>query len=194
MAITLTKGQKVDLTKDKPGLKTILVGLGWDEASEYDDDDIDCDASCVLLDENDRVISEDMDECCVYFANESLYGIEHGGDNLTGEGEGDDETITINLSSIPSHVKKIVVFMNIYKANERNQTLSDLENSFIRLCNSDNNDEEICRFDMENLNPDATAVIAGAIYRHNGEWKFSAIGEALEDCSYVGDVISRYGY
>ena len=92
MAITLTKGQKVDLTKDKPGLKTILVGLGWDEASESDDDDIDCDASCVLLDENDRVISEDMDECCVYFANESLYGIEHGGDNLTGEGEGDDET------------------------------------------------------------------------------------------------------
>lgn len=193
MAISLSKGQKVSLTKEKPGLTDICVGLGWDEASEYDDD-IDCDASCVLLDENDRVISEDMDECCVYFANESLYGIEHGGDNLTGEGEGDDETITINLSSIPSHVKKIVVFMNIYKANERNQTLSDLENSFIRLCNSDNNDEEICRFDMENLNPDATGVIAGAIYRHNGEWKFSAIGESLKDCSYVGDVISRYGY
>lgn len=194
MAITLTKGQKVDLTKDKPNLKTILVGLGWDEVASYYDEDIDCDASCVLLDENDKVISDDIDECCVYFSNEYLYGIEHGGDNLTGEGDGDDETITIDLSSIPLSVKKIVVFMNIYKATERNQTLSDLKNSFIRLCNAEKNDEELCRFDMNDVNPNATALIAGALYRHNGEWKFSAIGEALENCSYVGEVISRYGY
>ena len=193
MAISLTKGQKVDLTKGKPELKKLMVGLGWNEVSSGDDD-IDCDASCVLLDENDKVISdEDIDECCVYFANESLYGIVHGGDNLTGEGEGDDEVIEIDLSDIPPEVKKIVVFMNIYDAVERSQSFADLENAFIRLCNSETG-EEICRFDMKDVNPDATALIAGAVYRYNDEWKFSAIGEALRGCSDVYDVIARYGY
>lgn len=193
MAISLAKGQKVDLTKGQPGLQTIMVGLGWDEA-DSGDEDIDCDAACVLLDENDKVISQDIDECCVYFANESLYGIEHGGDNLTGEGEGDDEVIEINLSKIPSNVHKIVVFMNIFGAESRDQSFADLKNSFIRLCNSKNNNEEICRFEMNDVNPSATALIAGAIYRYNGEWKFGAIGEALEACSYTEDVISRYGF
>ena len=173
MAISLAKGQKVDLTKGQPGLQTIMVGLGWDEADSGD---------------------EDIDECCVYFANESLYGIEHGGDNLTGEGEGDDEVIEINLSKIPSNVHKIVVFMNIFGAESRDQSFADLKNSFIRLCNSKNNNEEICRFEMNDVNPSATALIAGAIYRYNGEWKFGAIGEALEACTYTEDVISRYGF
>ena len=202
--INLTKGQKIDLTKKSPGLKHINVGLGWDEVKKGGflgflggQEDIDCDASCVCLDENEKMISSTIEGSCVFFNNLSLFGIRHTGDNRTGKGEGDDETIRIDLSEIPQNVHKIVVFMNIYKGAEKHQSLASLKNAYIRLYDTDKNDEEICRFNMEDNSSDATGLLAGAIYRDKesrSEWKFAAIGEVLKEASYIGQILARYGY
>lgn len=189
--INLVKGQKIDLTK-KTQLKRINVGLGWD-AVEGKGEAVDCDASCVCLGANGMMVSQQVPQSVVYFGNTKLYGIRHSGDNRTGAGEGDDETIEIDLTDIPSSVQKIVVFMNIYKGDEKGQSLAALKNAYIRLYNPDSN-EEICKFNMDDTSPTATGMIAGEIYRNDGEWKFAAVGEALKDASYVGTILKRFGY
>ena len=187
--ISLVKGQKIDLTKKTP-LRRINVGLGWDEAEGANN--VDCDASCVCLGANDKMISQMVPQSVVYFGNQKLYGIRHSGDNRTG-GTGDAETIEIDLGEMPEIVQKIVVFMNIYKGEEKGQSLASLRNAYIRLYKPDNN-EEICKFNMDDTSPTATGMIAGEIYRRDGEWKFAAVGEALKDASYVGTILRRFGY
>ena len=189
--INLTKGQKIDLTKGTT-LTHINVGLGWDPVTSCYEEDVDCDASCVLLDENNKVISQRYEESTVYFSNKVLPGIKHSGDNRTGGGDGDDETIEIELNQIPERVNRIVVFMNIYEASKRGQDMSTLRNAYIRLYNPKNYNEEICRFNLDESKGTSTGLIAGEIYRHNGDWKFAAVGEGVKNADYVSNIVRRY--
>lgn len=179
MAITLKKGQKVDLTKSNPGLNKIFVGLGWD-TNRYDGgSDFDLDATVFMLGENGKVTSEtDL----VFYNNtkHSSGSVEHMGDNRTGEGDGDDEVIKIELSKVPSNISKIAFAVTIYEAIERRQNFGQVENSYIRIVNADTN-EELVRYDLGEDFSIENAVVVAELYRHNGEWKFNAIGSGFEN-------------
>ena len=178
MAISLKKGQKVDLTKTNPGLKNILIGLGWD-INRYDGGkDFDLDASVFLLNGTGKVNSDDD---FVFYGNlKHVSGsVEHLGDNLTGEGEGDDEEIKIDLSKVPENIEKIDFTVTIYEAEERKQNFGQVENAFIRVVNEANG-EELIRYDLGEDFSIETAVVIGELYRNKGEWKFNAIGSGFE--------------
>ncbi|MBR7025522.1 MAG: TerD family protein [Selenomonadaceae bacterium] len=177
MAISLKKGQKVDLTKTNPGLKNILIGLGWD-TNKYDGgSDFDLDASVFLLNASGKVNSDDD---FVFYGNlKHVSGsVEHMGDNLTGAGEGDDEEIKIDLSKVPENIDKIDFTVTIYEAEERKQNFGQVENAFIRVVNEANN-EELIRYDLGEDFSIETAVVIGQLYRNKGEWKFNAIGSGF---------------
>ena len=177
MAISLKKGQKVDLTKTNPGLKEVLIGLGWD-VNKYDGGkDFDLDASVFLLNASGKVNSDDD---FVFYGNlKHVSGsVEHLGDNLTGAGEGDDEEIKIDLSKVPENVEKIDFTVTIYEAEERKQNFGQVENAFIRVVNSATG-EELIRYDLGEDFSIETAVVIGELYRNKGEWKFNAIGSGF---------------
>ena len=177
MAISLKKGQKVDLTKTNPGLKNILIGLGWD-VNKYDGGkDFDLDASVFLLNGQGKVNSDDD---FVFYGNlKHVSGsVEHLGDNLTGAGEGDDEEIKIDLSKVPENIEKIDFTVTIYEAEERKQNFGQVENAFIRVVNEANG-EELIRYDLGEDFSIETAVVIGELYRNKGEWKFNAIGSGF---------------
>ena len=174
MAVSLRKGQKVDLTKGNPSLKKILIGLGWD-TNKYDGGfDFDLDAAAFLLGANGKVTS---DEDFVFYNNlkHKSGAVEHLGDNLTGSGEGDDEEIKIDLDKVPANIEKIDFTVTIYDADARKQTFGQVSNAFIRVVD-DVTQQELVRFDLGEDFSVETAVVVGEIYRHNGEWKFNAIG------------------
>lgn len=199
MGINLQKGQKIDLTKGGGGLRQVMVGLGWDEAQQSrgffapNPQPIDCDASAILCGANGRVVSNDVSQCCVYFGNlrHSSGAIIHQGDNLTGEGDGDDEQIMVNLSMVPSQVDKIVFVVNIYDARTRNQHFGMFRNAFIRLVDMDHR-TEICRFNLSENYSNMTGLVVGEIYRKNGEWKFNAIGQPVQEASRLDSLIQLY--
>ncbi len=207
MGINLQKGQKIDLTKGGGGLSRIMVGLGWDEAqpvqqrggflglfkSQPQTQDIDCDASAILLNADGKVYGRDIKDFCVYFGNLSHYSgaIVHQGDNLTGAGEGDDEQIMVDLNRVPSDVAKIVFVVNIYDASVRGQHFGMIQNAFIRLVNLANN-SEICRFNLSENYFGMTGMVVGEIYRYNGEWKFNAIGQPVKEASRLQNLINMY--
>lgn len=178
MAVSLSKGQKVDLTKTNPGLNHILVGLGWD-TNKYDGGkDFDLDASAFLLGAASKVRS-DQD---FVFYNNSQGGsgsVTYLGDNRTGEGEGDDEQIKIDLSKVPVEVEKIAFTITIYEAQQRNQNFGQVSNAFARILN-ETTGEELIRYDLGEDFSIETAVVVGELYRYNGEWKFSAIGSGYQ--------------
>ena len=177
MAVCLKKGQKVDLTKTNPGLKEVLIGLGWD-TNKYDGGkDFDLDSSVFLLGANGKVAGDDD---FVFYGNlkHKSGSVEHLGDNLTGAGEGDDEQIKIDLSKVPAEVQKIDFTVTIYEAEERKQNFGQVENAFIRVMNSANG-EELIRYDLGEDFSIETAVVIGELYRNQGEWKFSAIGSGF---------------
>ena len=177
MAISLKKGQKVDLTKTNPGLKEVLIGLGWD-VNKYDGGkDFDLDASVFLLKGDGKVSSDDD---FVFYGNlKHVSGsVEHLGDNLTGAGEGDDEEIKIDLSKVPETIEKIDFTVTIYEAEERKQNFGQVENAFIRVVNAATN-EELIRYDLGEDFSIETAVVIGELYRNKGEWKFNAIGSGF---------------
>ena len=177
MAVSLKKGQKVDLTKTNPGLKNILIGLGWD-TNKYDGGaDFDLDASVFLLGGNGKVASDDD---FIFYGNlkHTSGSVEHLGDNLTGAGEGDDEEIKIDLSKVPANVEKIDFTVTIYEADERKQNFGQVENAFIRVVNAETN-EELIRYDLGEDFSIETAVVIGELYRNKGEWKFNAIGSGF---------------
>ena len=177
MAISLRKGQKVELTKGNPSLSKILIGLGWD-VNKYDGGfDFDLDAAAFLLAPNGKVNS---DEDFVFYNNlkHKSGAVEHMGDNLTGEGEGDDEEIKIDLSKVPANVEKIDFTVTIYDADERKQTFGQVSNAYIRVVD-DATGTELIRYDLGDDFSVETAVVVGEIYRHNGEWKFNAIGSGF---------------
>ncbi|MCD5323934.1 MULTISPECIES: TerD family protein [Pontibacillus] len=178
MAVSLQKGQKVDLTKGNPGLKKITVGLGWDVNKFDTGKDFDLDASVFLLNDSGKVRS---DQDFVFYNNNTGAdgAVEHTGDNLTGAGEGDDEQVQIDLSTVPQDVQKIAFTITIHDAESRGQNFGQVSNAFVRVVNSDNQ-EELIRYDLAEDFSIETAVVVGELYRHNGEWKFSAIGSGYE--------------
>ena len=177
MAISLAKGQKVDLTKGNPGLSKILIGLGWD-TNRYDGGaQFDLDASAFMLGDNGKVPSDA--EFIFYNQPKHASGsVEYMGDNRTGEGEGDDEQIKIDLSKVPENVQKISFTVTIDQADERKQNFGQVENSFIRVVDETNN-KELIRYDLGEDFSIETAVVVAEIYRHGGEWKFQAIGSGF---------------
>lgn len=185
MSISLQKGQKVSLSKERAGLSKVLVGLGWDEAPRKKSglfapkpQPIDCDASALLLRNGRLVDKSDI----VYFGNLSHVtgSVQHLGDNLTGAGEGDDEQIIVDLASIPQDYDRIVIVVNIYDAVKRNQHFGMIRNAFVRLVDARNN-SEMCKYNLSENYDNMTAMIFGEIYRHNGEWKFNAVGQPTTD-------------
>lgn len=178
MPVNLQKGQKVDLTKGNPGLKHIMVGLGWD-VNQYDGGaDFDLDAAAFLLGENGKAPSGDD---FIFYNNlkHSSEAVEHMGDNLTGEGEGDDEQIKVDLTKIPANIGRIAFTVTIFDAEVRRQNFGQVSNSYIRIVDEDTN-QEIIHFDLGEDFSIETAVVVGEIYRHNGEWKFNAIGSGYQ--------------
>ncbi len=195
MPVNLQKGQKVSLTKENAGLSQVLVGLGWDEAPQKrgffnlgKQADIDCDASAVMLKNGKLSGNGDL----VYFGNlQHRSGtVQHLGDNLTGAGDGDDEQIIIDLANMPQQYDKIVIVVNIYDAVPRKQHFGMIQNAFIRLVDGRTN-QEMCRYNLTEDYSGMTAMIFGEIYRYNGEWKFSAVGQGTNDPS-LGDLCRRY--
>lgn len=212
MSISLQKGQKIDLTKgDRGDLRQVMVGLGWDEAQtapqqssggfmglfksqpQKQAQDIDCDASAILLNANGKLYSNETNDCCVYFGNLSHHSgaIQHQGDNLTGAGDGDDEQIMVDLNRVPADVAKIVFVVNIYDANVRGQHFGMIQNAFIRLVNLANN-SEICKFNLSENYYGMTGMVVGEIYRYNGEWKFNAIGQPVKEASRLQSLLNLY--
>lgn len=177
MAVSLKKGQKVDLTKTNPGLKEVVVGLGWDVKRYDGGSDFDLDASVFMLADSGKVPS---DAEFIFYGNKKHESgsVEHMGDNLTGAGEGDDEQIKINLATIPANISKIDFTVTIYEAEQRNQNFGQVENAFIRVLNAATG-EELIRYDLTEDFSIETAVVVGELYRHGGEWKFNAIGSGF---------------
>jgi tellurium resistance protein TerD len=178
MGIVLKKGQKIDLTKGNANLKKILVGLGWD-TNKYDGGyDFDLDAAAFCCGEDGKV-HQDLDFVFYNNLKHPSGAIEHLGDNLTGDGEGDDEQIIIDLSMVPSHIHKIDFTVTIHEADVRQQNFGQVSNSYVRIVNSDNN-QELLRYDLGEEFSVETAIVVGEIYRYNGEWKFNAIGSGFQ--------------
>ncbi|GAA0348306.1 TerD family protein [Bacillus carboniphilus] len=178
MAISLAKGQKVDLTKTNPGLQKVVVGLGWD-VNKYDGgNSFDLDSSVFLLDGSGKVTS---DADFVFYNN--LQGgngsVVHTGDNLTGEGDGDDEQVKINLAAVPSTVERISFCITIHDGEAKNQNFGQVSNSYVRVLNEETN-EELIRYDLGEDFSIETAIVVGELYRHGGEWKFSAVGSGFQ--------------
>lgn len=179
MAINLSKGQKVDLTKTNPGLSKILVGLGWD-TNKYDGGgQFDLDVSVFCANASGKV---DNEKNFVFFNNPQNENgsVVHTGDNRTGEGDGDDEAIKVDLASVPASIEKIAFTITIYEAEARNQNFGQVSNAYVRIVNEANG-EELIRFDLGEDFSIETGVVVGELYRNNGEWKFSAIGSGYKD-------------
>ena len=174
MGVSLSKGGNVSLTKAAPNLTAVTVGLGWDVRTTTGAD-FDLDASAIICNASGKVIS---DQHFVFFNNlRSPDGaVEHQGDNLTGSGEGDDEQVKVNLAGLPAEADKVVFTVSIYDAETRNQSFGQVQNAFIRVVNSADNNE-LARFDLTEDASTETAMVFGELYRNQAEWKFRAIGQ-----------------
>lgn len=200
MGISLQKGQRVDLTKGNAGLNRIQVGLGWNPEQKSsggflgglfgggEGNNIDCDASVIML-QDDRLVSQSD---VVFFGN--LKGangaVQHSGDNLTGEGDGDDEVITLDLNNIPASYNRIVFVVNIYNAKQRNHHFGMIEKAYIRVMNSSNH-EELIRYNLTDDYSGSTSLVTGELYRHGSEWKFAAVGNGTNNTS-LSEVVATY--
>jgi len=174
VGVSLSKGGNVSLTKAAPNLTAVTVGLGWDVRTTTGAD-FDLDASAIICNASGKVIS---DQHFVFFNNlRSPDGaVEHQGDNLTGSGEGDDEQVKVNLVGLPGEADKVVFTVSIYDAETRNQSFGQVQNAFIRVVNSADNNE-LARFDLTEDASTETAMVFGELYRNQAEWKFRAIGQ-----------------
>jgi tellurium resistance protein TerD len=174
MSVSLSKGGNVSLSKEAPGLRAVLVGLGWDVRTTTGAD-FDLDASALMIGSNGKILS---DQHFVFFNNLTSPdgSVEHTGDNLTGEGEGDDEAIKVNLAGVPAEVDKIVVTVSIYDAEARQQSFGQVRNAFIRVVNQAD-DRELARYDLSEDASTETAMVFGELYRGTDEWKFRAVGQ-----------------
>lgn len=175
MPINLSKGQKVNLSKEAPNLKVALIGLGWDVNQFDGGSDFDLDASVFLLGENGKC-AKDTD--FVFYNNLTSNGVTHTGDNRTGEGEGDDEAVIIEFDKVPQSIAKIAITVTIYDAPARGQNFGQVQNAFVRLVDQ-NTGAELLRYDLNEDYSTETAIVFAEVYRHNGEWKFSAVGSGF---------------
>jgi stress response protein SCP2 len=192
VSINLQKGQKIDLTKGNSKLSQLMVGLGWDPVKKSNTGllssifgakapNIDCDASALLLDENKKLNNL---ENLVYYGNKThaSNSVIHMGDNITGDGDGDDEQIKVSLNNIPSNIHALIFVVNIYDCQKRKQDFGLIENAFIRIVDVSSG-QELAKFNLSENYAGKTALVAGEVYRYNGEWKFAALGEATTDTS-----------
>jgi len=169
--LNLEKNDILDLTKRNPGLTNITVACGWDTARVGSSFDLD--VSALLLGSNGKLCDN---KSIIYFNNKTANGIRLNGDNLTGDGDGDDETIDVQLDRISPEVQRIVFSVNIYDAVNRRQTFGMVQNSYIRLINNAGG-QELCRFELKDNGSTSTAVIFAELFRDNGEWQFKALGD-----------------
>ena len=188
MGVSLSKGGNVSLTKEAPGLTAVAVGLGWDARSTTGTD-FDLDASAIALGANKKVLS---DQHFIFFNNlRSPDGsIEHTGDNLTGEGEGDDEVINVDLAGVPPEVDSIVFPVSIYDADARSQSFGQVRNAYIRVVNRTGG-AEIARYDLSEDASTETAMVFGELYRNGAEWTFRAVGQGY--ASGLAGIARDYG-
>jgi stress response protein SCP2 len=204
MGIDLQKGHKIDLTKGNAGLVELMVGLGWDPVASVTGTgggffskvfgggkpaEIDCDASVIMLNEQGKLSRK---EHIIYFGNlKSPCGsVQHMGDNRTGGGDGDDEQILLTFSKVPADVQRIVFVVNIYDCEKRKQDFGMIRNAFIRVVNKSNM-QELAKYNLTDNYAGKTSLIVGEVYRHQGEWKFAAIGDGTNDTS-LGKLVARY--
>lgn len=201
MAVNLQKGQRISLTKDNAGLSKIMVGLGWDPVAQNSGKgllgslfggsapNIDCDSSVFMLDGNGVIRGK---EDVIYFGNlkHRSGSVQHMGDNLTGDGDGDDEQVMVNLSSVPQDISKLVFVVNIYDCIKRRQHFGMIRNAFIRIVNMSNN-QEMLRFNLTDDYSNKTALFVAEIYRHGSEWKFAAIGEG-DNSANISEMLAKY--
>ncbi len=180
MTINLSKGQKISLEKVAPGLVQIFVGLGWDINITDTGGDFDIDASVFLLDNNEKLIS---DQHFIFYNNQKSpdpkQSVQQRGDNRTGAGEGDDEIIDVNLKAVPAEVDKIAIAVTIHEAEQRKQNFGQVQNAFVRIVNCQN-EEEIIRYDLTEDYSIETALIMAELYRKDGEWRMNAVGAGYE--------------
>ncbi|EKZ5284056.1 TerD family protein [Klebsiella aerogenes] len=188
MSVSLSKGGNVSLSKSDPSMKNVLVGLGGDVRTT-DGQDFDLDASAFLLSETGKVRS---DSDFIFYNNlKSADGsVTHTGDNRTGEGDGDDESLIVKLDMIPANVAKIVFVVTIHDAQMRRQSFGQVSGAFIRLVNNDSQ-LEVARYDLTEDASSETAMLFGELYRHNGEWKFRAVGQGY--AGGLSSVCAQYG-
>ena len=189
MPINLSKGQKVDLTKGNPGLKSVMVGLGWDVNAFDSGVDFDLDAAAFMLGADGKCPTENE---FVFYGNltHKSDAVKHMGDNLTGEGDGDDEQIRVDLSKIPANISKIAFTVTIYDAETRRQNFGQVSNAFIRIVDEATG-TELIRYDLGEDFSIETAVVVGEMYKHGNEWKFNAIGSGFQGglaalCAHYG--------
>ena len=177
MGVSLQKGGNVNLSKAAPGLSAVALGLGWD-ARATDGDAFDIDASGFMLKPDSKVRSNTD---FIYYGNKKSPdgSVEHLGDNLTGAGEGDDETINVTLSGVPSDVDKIAFTVTIHDAEAKRQSFGQIAKAFIRVINKADN-TELARFDLSEDGSTETAMIFGELYRAGAEWKFRAVGQGFQ--------------
>jgi tellurium resistance protein TerD len=188
MSVSLAKGGNVSLTKQAPGLTAVLVGLGWD-ARTTSGADFDLDASALMVGTSGKILS---DAHFVFFNNLTSPdgSVEHMGDNLTGDGEGDDEEIKVNLDAVPAEVDKVIVAVSIYEAESRNQSFGQVRNAYIRVVNQADG-AELARYDLSEDASSETAMIFGEVYRNAGEWKFRAVGQGYS--TGLGGIARDFG-
>ena len=177
MVISLTKGDNINLSKTNPTLKNIVVRLGWD-VRKTDGETFDLDASILMVKADGKARSDA--DFIYYHQKDSLCGaIHHTGDNLTGAGDGDDESIHVFLDKVPTDIQKLIICVSIYDADKKKQNFGQVLNAFIRLANIDTN-EEVTRYGLSENASTETAMIFGEIYRYEGEWKFKAVGQGFK--------------
>jgi tellurium resistance protein TerD len=188
MTVILSKGGNVSLSKAEPGLQRVLVGLGWDVRAT-DGSDYDLDASVFMLKADDKVRS---DSDFIFYNNlkSSCGSVEHTGDNRTGAGDGDDEALKVNLDAVPQDIQKLVFSVTIHDAAARGQNFGQVAQAFIRVVNADSQ-SEIVRYDLSEDASTETSMVFGELYRHNGEWKFKAIGQGF--VGGLGPMAKSYG-
>lgn len=199
MAVNLVKGQKIDLTKGNAGLNQIMVGLGWDPVTAGKgllkamfgggQKDIDCDAAVIMVGANNK-LGNNKD--VVYFGNltHPSRSVKHMGDNLTGDGAGDDEQVFIELKSVPASIEKLIFVVNIYDCISRRQDFGMIQNAYIRIVDNQSK-QELLRFNLTDNYKGYTALEVGEVYRNGGEWKFAALGNGTTDVS-LKDMVNKY--
>jgi tellurium resistance protein TerD len=188
MAVSLSKGGNVNLSKEAPGLTNILIGLGWD-ARATDGAAFDLDAVAFMLQADGKVTG---DGGFIFYNNKTspCGSVVHAGDNLTGAGDGDDENIRVDLQKVPAEVEKLIVAVTIHDAAARNQNFGQVSNAYMRVVN-DGNATEIARYDLSEDASTETAMIFGEIYRNGADWKFRAVGQGF--AGGLGPLASSYG-